>query len=287
MSNNDVMSDAPTAARPYVASKWVTWLLLFFGICEVPWVIYLIFFQPTTVEAYHVRLTGAGLGIGGAIVGAIATVAVWRRSSRAALWAVAMATTMMMLATTATLAPKLQPDVAALGMWVPLVLALVGTAAAIVATVQLLRVSTAAEPRVLTVTAFILGLVAAFMLYRGVAHLFDADSTELASHTRALVVVLDTAESIGLIGAGWASLRGYVRATAVFGVMAATLLIIDAYTNVVAAEPGPTFWAAIFYLIVGEIPSTILALIAALAAAKKLPVQAGTADLAETPAAAG
>ena len=64
MSNNDVMSDAPTAARPYVASKWVTWLLLFFGICEVPWVIYLIFFQPTTVEAYHVRLTGAGLGIG-------------------------------------------------------------------------------------------------------------------------------------------------------------------------------------------------------------------------------
>ena len=192
---------------------------------------------------------------------------------------------MMMLATTATLAPKLQPDVAALGMWVPLVLALVGTAAAIVATVQLLRVSTAAEPRVLTVTAFILGLVAAFMLYRGVAHLFDADSTELASHTRALVVVLDTAESIGLIGAGWASLRGYVRATAVFGVMAATLLIIDAYTNVVAAERGrPSGRRSSTSSSVRS--STILAS-SRHWRRRKLPVQAGTADLAETPAAAG
>jgi hypothetical protein len=53
-------------------------------------------------------------------------------------------------------------------------------------------------------------------------------------------------------------------------VIAATLLITDAWTNVITAPPGQTFWAAIFYLVVGEIPATIVCLWAARSATRAI-----------------
>lgn len=103
-------------------------------------------------------------------------------------------------------------------------------------------------------------------LVRTDLHLTDLPTTADAERLRATVVILDTGESVGLIGAGWASLRGLPRATLVFAVMAASLLVVNAFVNVLAAEPGSAFVAAVFYLVVGEIPSTVLTVIAARAA---------------------
>ncbi len=265
------MRGASESSGRHVAAKWVTWLLLLFGLSEVPWVVYLLFFQPTTMEAYHLRLTGAGLRFGVAAVSACAAVAAWRRMPRATMWTVSAAAAMAMLTAAALLSPGIQANGGTSWRAMNPLLGTIGTAAAIAASVVLLRTPRAKRSAALVTAVVVLGVLSISWFASGINHLMTTETTELASHARAIVVVLDIAESIGLIGAGWASLRGHVRATLVFGTMAATLLIIDAYTNVVTAEPGPTFWAALVFLFIGEVPSTILALIAAFSAARVLP----------------
>lgn len=122
-----------------------------------------------------------------------------------------------------------------------------------------------------------LALVALSFAFHTAAHLSDPATTGLMSRSRAIVVILDTGESIGLIGAGWFSLRGRPRPALIFSVLAATLLTCDAFANVVGAQQGTAFEQAIFYLLVGEIPSIILALWVARCAARKWQGEDGVA----------
>lgn len=260
-----------------VAPKLVSWLVLLFGLAEVPWVIYLLFNQQATVEADHLRLASLGLGLGAAALCAGAAWSLWRDRRSAAAFTVAAATQTLFLAIMVTLSP----DMEAAGisrLSVPLLLAVPGAIVSALATGIVLRGTAANHRRVIVISAIVLGVVALSILIHTASRLVDEGATMWMSRARAIVVLLDTGETVGLIGAGLASLRGRVRPALVFGVIAATLLAGDAFANVVGAPQGPAFRQAIFYLVVGEIPSIVLSLIIVRYASQQMPLPRPTAD---------
>ncbi len=253
-----------------VAPRLVSWLILIFGLLEVPWVIYLMFNQQQTVQAFHLHLASLGVGTGTVVLAASSAWAIWRRKPVAIPLCVATATLTLFLGAMVTLSPSMQADGLVKSFVLPMSMAVPGAIAAIVAVALLFRGSSEDHRRVMMVIVVVLTIVALTFVVHTISHLIEPATTEWMQRTRAIVVILDTFESVGLIGAGIASLRGSPRAALVFASIAATLLICDAYTNVVGAPQGPALEAAIFYLIVGEIPSIVLSLIVASRAAKQV-----------------
>jgi hypothetical protein len=250
-----------------VAPRLVSWLVLVFGVLEIPWIITLLFTQSPTVPADHLRLASLGLGGGAVVLCSAAAWTIWRRRPSAAAFSVAAVTLTMFLAISLTLSPSMQAD--ASRSVAPLLIAIPGALAGIVAAAAFLRGTAERRQIALTVAAIVLAIVALSFAFHTAAHLSDPVTTGLMSRSRAIVVLLDTGEAVGLIGAGWYSLRGKPREALVFSVLAATLLTCDAFANVVGAQQGTAFDQAIFYLLVGEIPSIILALWVARCASRK------------------
>ena len=265
-----------------VAPKFVTWLVLLFGLAEVPWVIFLLFNQQTTVEANHLRFASLGLGLAAAALCGGAAWSIWTRRRSAATLCIAATTSTLYLAIMVTLSPDMQAT-GIDGLYVPLLIVIPGAIAGGLAASHVLRGSTEQHRRVMSVAAAVLALIALSFLVHTIGHLLDESTTGWMSRARAIVVILDTGETVGLIGAGIASLSGHVRATLVFGVIATTLLVGDAFANVVGAPQGPAFEQALFYLVVGEIPSIVLSLIMVRSASKRL----NAADLEPTTGAPG
>lgn len=255
--------------RHTVAPRLVSWLVLLFGLAEVPWVIYLIFNQQATVEADHLRLASLGLGFGAAILCAGAAWAVLSRRRSAAALCVSAATATLFLAIMVTLSPDME-TAGVQGMLVPLMIAIPGAVAAGLATSHVLHGSAESHRMLMLVSATVLAVIALSFLVHTTGRLMDEGTTVWMSRARAIVVILDTGETVALIGGGLASLRGQARAALVFGAIAATLLTGDAFANVVGAPQGPAFQQAIFYLIVGEIPSIVLSLVVVHSASRRL-----------------
>lgn len=264
------MGDPSAAAgQAPVANKIVSWLVLLFGLLEVPWVIYLAFTQEKTVEANHLRLAALGIGLAGGVLCAWAAYALWRRRPAGGALAVGAGTLTLYLGISMTLSPELSAsDLTGFTMF--MLVAIPGTIAAVLAATYVLRGTAESHRRVIVAAAVVLLLVALAFVGHAVAHAVSPDTMGWLSRARGVVVVLDTGESIGLIGAGIASLRGHARAALVFSVIAATLLTCDAFANVVGAAPGVAAEQAVFYLLVGEIPSIVLCLMVARSAYRKL-----------------
>jgi hypothetical protein len=266
--------DNPVVHTKPVASRFVTWVLILLGAAEIPWVIYLAFTQDPVVHAFHVKLATLGLGSFAVVLCAAAAWAVFRRGSWTPALAVSAATTIAFLATVGRLTPSLDTS-GLLGIGLsPLLVALPGILAAVYAAWVCLQgpaptpvgTAPAAQPTGLRVAAVVLAATAVVVAARMVLHVLHWDSTALATHSRAIVVILDTFEVIGLLGAGLASLTGHVRGTLVLATIAGSLLVCDAYGNVVMAASGQAFTAALFYLFVGELPSIIFCALAIRAA---------------------
>lgn len=260
---------------PEIGPRWLMWGLLVFGVAEIPWVVYLAFFQVKTATAYHVRL--ASLGIAGVtiVLCLLAAVMLLRRRLLAAHASVATATALTGSAVLVALAPTFNYASALDYAVGPVALAVPGVAAAVVAAVATLtgRWDT---PRTRGVVAAVLVVVAAGL----VAHLWRTANAALtqvdADHLRLLVVLLDTSEVVALLGAGLALRQGSARWVVVFGSMGLVLFPGDAWTNIVFVGPGPQFVAAIFYAVVGEGPSTAMCLYAVVLATRRLTESAQT-----------
>lgn len=245
-----------------VARPLVTWALILLGAAEIPWVIYLAFTQTVVVQVFHLRLATLGLGGLSATLCAGAAWTVARRGSWAAALCVAAATTLAFLATVGKLTPSLRTSGLLGSGGAPLLVVLPGVAAAVYAGWVLLARHTPSPagmpepaPRGLRMAAGVLALTAVVVAARMVLHVMQWDSEAMATHTRGVIVILDTLEALGLLGAGLASRAGRVRGTLVLATMAGILLVCDAYGNVVMAASGQAFNAALFYLVVGELPS--------------------------------
>jgi hypothetical protein len=268
-----------------VASRFVTWVLILLGALEIPWVIYLAFTQESVVRTFHFRLATLGLGSFAVVLCAAAAWAVYRSSSWTPALAVAAATTITFLATLARLTPSLDTS-GLLGFGLsPLLVTLPGILAAVYAAwVSLLDrapepggAAPSPRPVALRVAAVVLAVTAVGVAARIVLHVLQWDSTVLATQTRTIIVILDTFQVIGLLGAGLASLTGHVRGTLVLATIAGSLLVCDAYGNVVMSGSGEAFTAALFYLFVGELPSFIFCVLAIRAAHRRM-AAVGLAD---------
>ena len=255
--------------RHTVAPRLVSWLVLLFGLAEVPWVIYLIFNQQATVEADHLRLCQPGAGIRSrhpvrrcrlvslepATLGG-GTVRFGRNCDS-------------LLAIMVTLSPDME-TAGVQGMFVLLLIAIPGAVAAGLATSHVLHGSAESHRMLMLVSATVLAVIALSFLVHTTGRLMDEGTTVWMSRARAIVVILDTGETVALIGAGLASLRARRAPHLCSGPSQPHLLTGDAFANVVGAPQGPAFQQAIFYLIVGEIPSIVLSLVVVHSASRRL-----------------
>lgn len=256
-----------------VAPVWATWVLIVLGALEIPWVIWLALFQDPVVHARHVRLTMMGLVLAALALCLISAWGVWRERRWAPIATVAAATVISFSATVAALSPGVRPQ-RLLGSGVhPMLLAAPVIAAAAWSAWSLLQREPARLPGQVAhkVAAVVLLLATIPLVYR-LGNAASIPHTSVFTQARALVVALDTAEVVGLLGAGLSSLRGRPPATLVLATMGGTLLTCDAWVNVMTTS-GEAFRQALFYLVVGEIPSILVCVVAAIWAYRKLPTR--------------
>ncbi|NQU36792.1 MAG: hypothetical protein HQ526_04245 [Actinobacteria bacterium] len=197
-----------SATRPIIAPRLVTWALIIFGSFEVLWVVYLVFNQATEGQAFHIRLASVGLSSALAVLSGITSWMLWTSRPAGAVFAIAAATVALFSAMVVTLSPSLGTAQAVGLDLVPLGLAVVGTIGAVLAVRAVLGDQPTPRTAAVTVAAICLGLVALVAAVRTATAFTSSVTSELATHTRAMVVILDIGETIGLLGAGIASLRG-------------------------------------------------------------------------------
>lgn len=252
------------------APRVVTWALILLGCAEIPWVVYLAFEQHPITRGYHLSLTVVGLGAASIVLCLMAGWAIWHGLRWAVPASLAAATVLAFTAVVGALSP--QPGANALlqdGIG-PLLLAMPSIAAAAFAASVLLFPARAGRPTAsLRAAAAVLAITALPILLRTATQVTQGEASVEYTHARALVVLLDLGETVGLIGAGVASLRGHTRRTLVLATIAGALLCCDAWTNVVATT-GQAFQAALVFLIIAEIPSIVVCAIAARAAHLRL-----------------
>jgi len=223
-----------------IGPRWLTGVILAYGLLEIPWVIYLFVFQQRTGTAEHTHLAALGLYGGGAIMALWAAWANWRQHRLVSVAAVMAAT---WLAAGVFFAVVLS---AAHVVWAGLLGAVV---AALIARAAL------RERSAVTWLSAVLAVVGLVLLVNLTMVVSNTSTSIEADHLRILVVLYDSGEVAALLGLGWSLHRGAPRAAIAFGSAGVVLFLLDAYVNVVVVPSGPAFTAALFYAIVGEVPS--------------------------------
>lgn len=250
------MRTSPRTSSPPIGSRWLTWGILAYGVLEIPWVVYLLFFQVRTGTAEHTHLASLGL-TGGAVVVALAAAWAIARRSRwraplsvmAATW-LAAGTFFAVVVSTVHL------------VWA----ACLGVVLAVVAAWRAFVRPWSSMDAVL---AAALSFVAAFLVLNLAHTVQDAPTSLAADHLRLLIVLYDSAEVAALLSLGLSLRAGAARASITFGSIGSVLFLLDAYLNLVVVPSGQAFVAAVFYAVVGELPSIVMCLAGVIIAMKR------------------
>jgi hypothetical protein len=237
-----------------IGPKWLTWIILAYGILEIPWVIYLGFFQQRTGTAEHTHLAALGLAGFGALAALIASWALLRDLTWAAVAALAAATWL------------------AVGLFFGVVVSSIhviwagipGTVVAIAGAWLVLF-----ERRCPPWIPAVLAIVAVFLVLNLTRVVTQTDTSVDADHLRLLIVAYDSAEVASLLGLGLSLRSGAARAAIAFGTVGAVLFFLDAYINVVVVPPGQALAAAILYAVIGELPSIAMCVAAVVLAMRR------------------
>ena len=245
-------------SRPYagIGPRWLALLLLAFAALEIPWVVYLAFFQIQSATVYHTHLAAAGVTVGAVVGCVVAARGLWRSSPWTPIATTITGTILLSGGVAGALAVDL-PDYAGLNRSITLLaMAVPGATVAFVASYRtLVRKPGRSRDRVFAVLLVTL----AVLLVVRLLITFDSTGAELsASHLRLLVVLLDTAEVVTLGGSGLALMSNRPAAAIFCGSAGIVLFLGDAWLNLVLVPAGPAFVAAILYAVVGEIPSTAM-----------------------------
>ena len=69
-----------------IAPRIVSWLLIILGACEIPWVIYLIFTQQESFQAFHLNIATLGLGIAAVVLSSLSCISLLQDWPSAPAW---------------------------------------------------------------------------------------------------------------------------------------------------------------------------------------------------------
>lgn len=231
--------------RHPIGPRWLTWIILAYGILEIPWVIYLVFFQVRTGTAQHTHLAALGLAGFGAVAALVAAWTLLSGSRWAAAAAVAAATWLAVGLFFGVVVSSLHV------VWA----GIPGTAVAGTAAWFALR-----DRRCPPWMPAVLAMVAVFLLLNLTRVVAQTSTSIDADHLRILIVLYDSAEVATLLGLGMSLRAGAARAAIAFGSAGAVLFFLDAYINVVVVPGGQALVAAVFYAVVGEFPSIAMSI---------------------------
>lgn len=216
-------------------------MILAYGILEIPWVVYLLFFQDRAGTAHHTHLVSAGLAVGAALMALLTAVATLRGRPWVAVTAVMTGAWLLAALFFAIVLTHVAVTYASLP----------GILASVVIVWQVLTTGRRPHPA----WAWLLGAVAAALLVH-LYFLFTNTSTSFhADHLRLLIVVYDSAEVAALLGLALCLRSGAARAAIIFGSAGVVLFLLDAWVNVTVVAGEQQFRAAIVYAVVGEVPS--------------------------------
>lgn len=249
---------APSGTISFVnAPRWLSRVLLALAVVLAPWIVLLIIYNPATGTAVHVRLAAVGLSGAAAASAAIAAAGILR-GARWMLPASAACLTLLAFGAMTRLVLAHPGATALVGVTFPVVVAVPGIAAAL-AVIRLVSRHRARERSGWTIaSAAILILVAiALAADMVIAAVYDTSPVPV-DHTRSVWVLLDIGELLGLGRTAQALERGDARGTLIGGTASATLLLIDAWVNTVLVPGGHALLSAVFYDVIGELPSAFL-----------------------------
>ena len=159
-------------------------------------VIYLIFTQQESFQAFHLNVATLGLEHVVHPPEWTQLLGVEPRLDLSPVWCVATATLVLFLVTVTSLSRSLDSRIALRPDHVPLAIAVPGAIAAIYAATVCLLGKQATHAVGIKIAAVVLGLVACAFLVRTVQHFTDPQSEAIVTRARAIVVLLDTGELI-------------------------------------------------------------------------------------------
>lgn len=224
-----------------IGPRWLRWVVLLYGILEIPWVVYLLFAQQRTGIAHHTHLVATGLAIGAAVLALLTGLATLRGRPWVVITASMTATWLLADLFFALVLTHVAVTYAGLP----------GLLAAVVVVWQVLTATKRPHP----FWGWLLIVVAGLLLVHLGFILTNTETSFHADHLRLLIVVYDSAEVAALLGLGLSLRSGAPRAALVFGSAGVVLFALDAWVNVTVVASEQAFSAAIVYAVVGEIPS--------------------------------
>lgn len=230
----------PSVLTP-IGPRWLRWVLIAYGLLEIPWVVYLLFFQDRTGTAHHTHLVATGLAVGAAVLSLVTAMVVFRGKPWVVIAATMTATWLMAGVFFALVLTHVAVTYASLP----------GILAGVVVALRVLSTNRRPHP----LWGWVLILVAAALLLHLVLLYTNTSTSFHADHLRLLIVVYDSAEVASLLGLGLCLRSGAARAAIVFGAAGVVLFLLDAWVNVTIVSGEQDFRAALVYAIVGEIPS--------------------------------
>jgi hypothetical protein len=232
-------------------------VLLALAVVLAPWIVLLLIFNPPSDIAVHVRLAAVGLS-GAAAASAVITAAGVLRKAPWMLPASAVCLTLLAFGAMTRLVLAQPGGTALIGVTFPVVVAVPGIIAALVVIRGVSHRPSRDLSRWMIVIAVVLLLVALALVADATLAAIHDTSPVPVDNTFTVWVLLDIAELLALGRTAQALERRDAHATLVAGAASATLLLTDAWVNTVLVPGGHALLSAVFYDVIGELPSAFL-----------------------------
>lgn len=250
---------------PLAAPGWVPWLMIIIAALEIPWAIYLTISQVDIGLATDMRLAVTGMVLTGSAISLVTVVLLLARSAFAVHVAIAGLTLWFGTGLNGLIASPIGPRGLPPAFVTPLWLAVPGVAVfGVIVWALLVRRDMSRRLAVLVSIGVIL-----------VATMLIVDVwTSPHVHNKVLVAngsigwdLLDLAEISALLVAALALRAGYVRWALFASTFGVVLFVGDAWFNVVLSH-GESFYEALIFLAIGELPTALVCLIGVIAATR-------------------
>lgn len=259
---------APTQRRiPVPVLPWTPYLLIALGLVLIPWTIFLTVTQGSFGVAGDLRMAKAGMVVTALLLAISTAWALAAGSEWSGPLSMASLTFWGGLGVNGLIAVPVSWRVVPPSFEVPFWLASVAVATCGVVLWHVMKRRMWRRPFARALAVVMLACAAALLLIvwrspEGPKHVIVHNGSYSWD-------LLDVMETVALLGAGFALLRGWPRWGVIFGSGGAVLFAGDAWYNVTLSK-GLAFYESLVFLVIGELPSCALCLVAMVAAQRAM-----------------